>query len=89
MPIRTKSVLQEQPYSQEQQSALAPLLPNDRVECDEPVEAHEDNSSNEDLPDRVCQTHDHLDEAIELEDVGIAAHVERCVNETEEAESSM
>ena len=89
MPIGTKSVLPEQPYSQEQRSALAPLLPNDRVEYDEPVEVHGDNSSNEDLPDGVNQTQDHVDEAIELEDIGIAAHAERCANETEEVESSM
>jgi hypothetical protein len=89
MPIRTKSVLPEQPSLQEQRSALAPLLPNDRVEYDEPVEAHGDNSSNEDLPDGLNQTQDYTDEAIELEDIGIAAHVERCANETEEEESSM
>lgn len=89
MPIRTKSVLPEQPFSQEQQSVLAPLLPNDREEYDEPVEVHGDNSSNEDLPDRLNQTQDHADEAIELGDIGIAAHVERCANETEEVESSM
>ena len=89
MPIRTKSVLPEQPYSQEQRSALAPLLPNDRVEYDEPVEVHGDNSPNEDLPDRANQTQDHVDDAIESEDIGIAAHAERCANATEEVESSM
>ena len=89
MPIRTKSVLPEQPHSQEQQSALAPLLSNDRVEYDEPAEVHGDNSSNEDLPDRVNQTQDHVNEAIGLEDIGIAAHAERCTSETEEVESSM
>ena len=88
MPIRTKSI-PEQPYSQEQRSALAPLLPNDREEYDETVEDHGDNSSNGDLPDRVNQTQDHVGEAIELEDIEIAAHAERCANETEEVESSM
>ena len=89
MPIRTKSVLPEQPSSQEQRSALVPLLPNDREEYDEPVEVHGDNSPNEDLPDRLNQIQDYAGEAIELEDIGIAAHVERCANETEEVESSM
>jgi hypothetical protein len=89
MPVRTKSVLPEQPSSQEQRSTLAPLLPNDRVEYDEPVGVHGDNSSNEDLPDGPNQTQDYTDEAIELEDIGVAAHVERCANETEEVESSM
>jgi hypothetical protein len=89
MPTGTKSVLPEQPYSQEQRSALAPLLSNDRVEYDEPVEVHGDNSSNADLPDGVNQTQDHVDEAIELEDIGIAAQAERCANEAEEVESSM
>ena len=88
MSIRTKSVLPEQPYSQEQRSALAPLLPNDRVEYDELVEVHGDNGSNEDLPDRVNQTQGHVNEAVEPEDIGIATHAERCNNETE-VESSM
>jgi hypothetical protein len=89
MSIRTKSVLPEQPYSQEQRSALAPLLPNDRIEYDEPVEVHGDNSSSEDLPDRVSQTQGHVNEAVELGDIGIAAHAERCTNEIEEVEPSM
>jgi hypothetical protein len=89
MPIRTKSVLPEQPSSEEQRSALAPLLPNDRVEYDESVEVHGDNSSNEGLPNGLNQTQDYADEPIELEDIGIVAHVERCANETEEVESSM
>jgi hypothetical protein len=83
MPIRTESVLPEQPHLQEQRSALAPLLSNDRVEYNEPVEVHGNNGSNEDLPDRVNQTQDHVNEAIEPEDV------EGCANETEVVESSM
>jgi hypothetical protein len=89
MPIRTQSLCSVRSYLEEQQSALSPLLPNDLIGSEDPIEVYGIRRPISDLPDGIDSTHGHTDEEIGLEDFGDVTRVERCANGTEAGQSSM
>lgn len=90
MAPQTRPLPLVQPYLEEQQSALSPLLPNDRTEAEELLETPDRNArSTAELPGELDSTRDHLDGVIRPDNVEDVTHVGRWNNGIETAESNL
>ena len=83
MPLRSVSLRSEQPHLERHISASSPLLPHNQTDSEEPIEEHGNGCSIGDSPDGPHSVQDHIDEAIELQDIGDISRVESSGNGTE------